>query len=314
MTTKRQLLPREIQVAAEVQGALVHEAPVVALESAVITHGLPYPRNLELARELEGAVRAAGATPATVAVIDGEIRVGLSDRDLIRLAESRANLKVSLRDMATAIVQRSCGGTTVAATMFAAARAGIVVFATGGIGGVHKESPYDVSADLSALSAISMIVVCAGAKAILDLPATLEYLETLGVPVVGYGTDEFPGFYSRESGLKVSLRLDSPAAIADYWAAHCSLGRSGSVLVANPIPEASGIARSEMEPLIARASTEARRSLVHGQALTPFLLERVRELSNGRSLQANEALLLNNGRLAAEIAAAITKESNRKEI
>jgi pseudouridine-5'-phosphate glycosidase len=294
-----------ILIAPEVTLTLKDRGSVVALESAVITHGLPHPRNIELARDLERAVRDGGATPATVAVLDGTIRVGLSDRELARLAESKSKLKIGPRDLTTAIVQKSSGGTTAAATMFAASGAGIQVFATGGIGGVHRENSFDVSADLRALADIPMIVVCAGAKAVLDLPATLEYLETLCVPVIGYGTGEFPAFYSRDSGLPASLRLDSPHAIAEYWRIHQSLGLPGSMLVANPIPETDEIPRSDMEPIIARASQEARDRKIHGQALTPFLLERVRELSAGRSVRANEALLLNNARLAAKIANAI---------
>jgi pseudouridylate synthase len=289
----------------EISRAIEGDAPIVALESTVLTHGLPYPQNLQLAHDMEAAVRGAGAIPATVALLDGKIRIGLTDQELARLANSKSNLKVSRRDLATAIVTRSSGGTTVAATMFAAAQAGIRVFATGGIGGVHKENPSDVSADLQALADTAMIVVCAGAKAILDLPATLEYLETMSVPVIGYKTDEFPAFYSRDSGLKVSLRLDSPEAIAEYWRTHRSLGLLRSVLVTNPIPEADAIPRFEMEPLIARASGEAQAKKIQGQALTPFLLQRVSQLSANKSLRANLALLLNNAKLAAQIAAAI---------
>lgn len=291
-----------IQLSTEVTRALTMGAPIVALESTVITHGLPQPQNLNLARDMEKQVRDAGAIPATVALLDGKIRLGLSDAELIRLSESESTLKVSHRDFATAIVKKANGGTTVAGTMLAANMSGIKVFATGGIGGVHKESPFDISTDLKALAETPMIVVCAGAKAILDLPATMEYLETMGVPVVGYQTDEFPAFYSRESGLKVSARLDSPNEIAEFAKAHWSLGLRSAILVTNPVPETESIPKSEMEPIIAKASVEAMEKEIHGQALTPFLLGRISELTKGKSLKANLALLLNNARLAGEIA------------
>jgi pseudouridine-5'-phosphate glycosidase len=252
---------------------------------------------------MEKTVRDAGATPATVALLDGQIHIGLSDAELVRLSESESTLKVSHRDFATAIVKKANGGTTVAGTMYAANMVGIKVFATGGIGGVHKESAFDISTDLRSLAEIPTIVVCAGAKAILDLPATLEYLETMGVPVVGYGTDEFPAFYSRESGLGVSARLDSPKEIADFAKAHWNLGMKGGILVTNPIPEKNAIAAAKMEPIIAKASAEAIEQGIHGQKLTPFLLGRISELTKGKSLKANLALLLNNARLAAQIAA-----------
>ena len=290
----------------EIARALNFGTPVVALESTVITHGLPQPQNLELARDMEQQVRDNDATPATVALLDGEIRIGLSDEELVRLSESTSTLKVSHRDFATAIVNKKNGGTTVAGTMFAAQLAGIKVFATGGIGGVHKESAFDISTDLRALAEIPMIVVCAGAKAILDLPATLEYLETMGVPVVGYQTDEFPAFYSRESGLGVSARLDSPKEIADFAQAHWKLGMQSAVLVTNPVPETQAISKLEMEPMILKASAEAVDKGIHGQALTPFLLGRISELTEGKSLRTNLALLLNNARLAALIAGEMT--------
>ncbi len=295
-----------ILIAPEVSRALKSQAPVVALESTVITHGLPYPQNIQLARDMESTVRQEGAIPATTALLDGKIRVGLTDEDLARLAQSKSNLKVSRRDLATAITKKANGGTTVAATMFAASQAGIRVFATGGIGGVHRENSFDISADLPALADTVMLVVCGGAKAILDLPATLEYLETAGVPVIGYKTEEFPAFYSRESGLKVSLRLDSPQAIAEFWNTHRSLGMVKAVLVVNPVPEVDAVPRSEIEPMIAKASEEAQDQKIHGQALTPYLLQRVSELTGNKSMQANLALLRNNGKLAAQIAVAIS--------
>lgn len=294
------------QISTEIERALRMNTPIVALESTVITHGLPRPENLRLAREMEAAVRREGATPATVALLDGNIRIGLTDEELARLAEAPSPLKVSHRDFATAILKKVSGGTTVAGTMFAAHQVGIKVFATGGIGGVHKENPFDISTDLRALAETPMIVVCAGAKAILDLPATLEYLETMGVPVVGYQTDEFPAFYSRQSGLKVSVKLDSPKEIADFAQTHWSLGLPSAVLVANPAPETESVPRSEMEPVIAQASKEAQSQKIHGQVLTPFLLNRINELTNGKSMQANLALLLNNARLAAQISMSMT--------
>ncbi|HNE03883.1 MAG TPA: pseudouridine-5'-phosphate glycosidase [Anaerolineales bacterium] len=291
-----------IQLSVEVSRALTMGAPIVALESTVITHGLPQPQNLELARNMEQQVRDEKATPATVAVLDGKIRLGISDEELVRLSESQSTLKVSHRDFATTIVKKVNGGTTVAGTMLAANMSGIKVFATGGIGGVHKESAFDISTDLKALAETPMVVVCAGAKAILDLPATMEYLETMGVPVIGYKTDEFPAFYSRESGLNVSARLDSPEEIAEFAKAHWSLGLRSAILVTNPVPEADAISKSEMEPMIAQASAEAVEKGIHGQALTPFLLGRISELTKGKSLKTNLALLLNNARLAGEIA------------
>jgi pseudouridine-5'-phosphate glycosidase len=299
-----------VLITPEVSRAFKNHSPVVALESTVITHGLPYPQNIQLARDMESTVRKAGAVPATIALLDGKIRIGLTDQELNRLAQSKLNMKVSRRDLSTAIVKRASGGTTVAATMHIASHAGIRVFATGGIGGVHKESSFDISTDLHTLADTAIIVVCAGAKAILDLPATLEYLETVGVPVIGYKTEEFPAFYSRESGLKVNLRLDSPQAIAEFWRTHKALVMVNAVLVANPIPEADAIPRSEIEPIIAKASREAHEKKIHGQALTPYLLQRVNELTGNKSLRANLALLLNNGRLAAQIATAISNSQN----
>lgn len=290
------------QLSTEITRALNMGVPIVALESTVITHGLPHPQNLELARDMEKQVRAMDAIPATVALLDGKVRLGLSDEELIRLSESESPLKVSHRDFATAIVKKADGGTTVAGTMLASFLSGIKVFATGGIGGIHKESAFDISTDLKALAETPMVVVCAGAKAILDLPATLEYMETMGIPVIGYQTNEFPAFYSRESGLNVSARLDTPKEIAEFAKHHWNLGLRSAVLVTNPVPETDSIPMSEMEPVIAQASAEAIEKGIHGQALTPFLLSRISELTKGKSLKANLALLLSNARLAGEIA------------
>ena len=289
-------------------------SPVVALESTVLTHGLPRPQNLQLARDMEKAVREKGATPATIGFLDGQLHIGLGGSELERLANEKDVLKVGPRDFATVIAKKICGGTTVAGTMLACKHAGIKVFATGGIGGVHRDAPFDISADLQALATIPMIVVCAGAKAILDLPATLEYLETMSVPVVGYGTDEFPAFYSRESGLDVSVRCDSPDEIVEFARAHWDAGLQSAVLVANPVLEAEAIPRSKMEPYIEQANREAHEAGIHGKEVTPFLLQRMNELTDGKSMQANLALLLNNARLAAQIAKSLHAKQRQKLI
>jgi pseudouridine-5'-phosphate glycosidase len=294
-------LPASFLIQDEVQRALRLNQPVVALESTVITHGLPHPTNLALARDMEAAARDEGAIPATVAVLDGVIRVGLTDSELQEVA-SRSTMKVSRRDFAAAIAKKASGGTTVAGTMFAAHKVGIQVFATGGIGGVHKEARFDVSPDLQALASTQMIVVCAGAKSILDLPSTLEMLETMGVPVLGYGTDEFPAFFSRQSGFKTSARADSPQEVADFARAHWGIGMPSAILVCQPIPAENEIPRSEIDPIEEIASREAQEKKIGGQALTPFLLQRVNELTKGKSMRANLALLLNNAHLAAQIA------------
>jgi pseudouridine-5'-phosphate glycosidase len=286
--------------------------PIVALESTVLTHGLPRPQNLQLAHDMEQSVRNEGATPATIGFLDGSLHVGLSDVELEKLANEENVYKVGPRDFATVIAKKACGGTTVAGTMLASQHANLKVFATGGIGGVHRDAPFDISADLQALASIPMIVVCAGAKAILDLPATLEYLETMSVPVIGYGTDEFPAFYSRESGLEVSVRLDTPQQIVEFASAHWNAGLHSAVLVANPVPETEAISKSEMEPYIEQANREAREQGIHGKALTPFLLPRISELTGGKSMQANLTLLLNNARLAAQITKAFYHNGTRK--
>jgi len=298
----------------EIVHALQSNTPVVALESTVITHGLPRPKNVQLARDMEAAIRLEGAMPVTIAVINGKVRIGLTGDELVRLAEAKSPLKVSHRDLATAIVKKASGGTTVAGTMLLALHAGIKVFATGGIGGVHKENASDISTDLRALAETPMIVVCSGAKAILDLPATLEYLETMGVPVVGYQTNKFPEFYSRDGNLDVSVRLDSPQEIAEFAQAHWSLGLRSAVLVTNPIPATDAIPKSELEPIIRQASKEATEKKIHGQALTPYLLQRISELTNERSLRANLALLRNNARLAAQIAKAVAVNQRQRTI
>jgi len=281
--------------------------PIVALESTVITHGLPRPQNLQLALDMEQAVHTNGATPVTIAVLDGILRVGLSKQEMERLSNEKAPRKISRRDFATAILKKECGGTTVAGTMFAAHQAGIHVFATGGIGGVHEVETLDISADLQALADTPMIVVCAGAKAILNLPATLEYLETMSVPVVGFGTDEFPAFYSRQSGLPVSVRLDTPDEVVQFSNAHWGLGLKSAVLVCLPLLPEEELPSEKVDWAIKQARQEAHDKNVHGQPLTPFLLARLSELTNGDSLKANLKLLLNNARLGAQIALAYSE-------
>lgn len=298
-------LPAPFVVKDDVQRALKQNRPVVALESTVLTHGLPHPTNLALGRDMEAAVLADGATPATIGVLHGTVRVGLTDAELAELAQAAAAMKVSRRDFAAAVVKKASGGTTVAGTMFAADKVGIKVFATGGIGGVHREARFDVSPDLQALASTRMIVVCAGAKSILDLPSTLEMLETNGVPALGYGTDEFPAFFSRRSGFKTSARVDSPQEAADFARAHWEIGMPSAVLVCRPISAEDEIPREEIDPVEEQASREAQERGIGGQALTPFLLQRVNELTDGKSMRANLSLLLGNARLAAQIAKAM---------
>jgi pseudouridine-5'-phosphate glycosidase len=295
-------LSKAFSVSIEIASAQRTGRPIVALESTVITHGLPQPQNLALAQDMEAAVRSMGALPATISVLDGKILVGASPDQLQRLASTGEAVKVSLRDFATAINSGKAGGTTVAGTLFAAEKAGIKVFATGGIGGVHKEYSYDVSTDLQALASIPMIVVCAGAKSILDLRATLEVLETLGVPVIGYGTDHFPEFFSRGREFPVSIRLNTPEEIAGFARTHWSLGLNSALLVCQPIPEIHALDPQLANAAEEIASREAQEKKIRGQALTPFLLRRVNELTDGKSLRANLELLLNNARLAAQIA------------
>ncbi len=283
----------------------------VALESTVISHGLPYPENLQTARELEAVVRDHGATPATIALLDGQIRVGLDEEALQRLATEKDVAKVSRRDLPVVLARRGLGATTVAATMYAAYLAGIQVFGTGGLGGVHRgaSTTFDISADLTELAQTPVIVVCAGAKAILDLPLTLEYLETLGVPVIGYGTDELPAFYSRKSGLKLEARADSPAEVARIARAKWDLGLKGGLVVAVPPPAEADLPAELINRAIERALIQADEAGVHGKDVTPFLLEAVRQNTEGRSLDTNVALLKNNVAVAAQIALALAEEN-----
>ncbi|WBU57863.1 pseudouridine-5'-phosphate glycosidase [Paracoccus sediminicola] len=296
----------------EVAEALRTGAPVVALESTIITHGMPYPQNLEMARQVETTIRAEGATPATIAVIEGRIRIGLDDDAMQRLAKtpSAQVMKLSRADLAVCVATGRTGATTVAATMICAHRAGIGVFATGGIGGVHRgaESSFDISADLQELSQTPVTVICAGAKAILDLPKTLEVLETLGVPVIAFGQDELPAFWSRDSGLRAPLRMDDPAEIARAAATRAALNLPGGQLVANPIPEDAEIPRATIAPIVDQALADAARHRIAAKAVTPYLLQRIFELTEGRSLAANIDLVMNNARLGARIAIAGSRQ------
>lgn len=293
----------------DVDEALRNGRAVVALESTIISHGMPYPQNVETAHAVESVVRDTGGTPATIAIMDGAFHVGLSADEIERLGTERDVMKVSRRDIGLALATRRTGATTVATTMIGAYRAGIRLFATGGTGGVHRgyTESLDMSADLPELGQTPVAVVSAGVKSILDIPRTMEYLETVGVPVVTWASDQFPAFYSRESGFESPLRLDSPESIAAMLQAHWSMPSAGGVLVANPIPAADEIAYGEIEAIIQRAVGEATERGIHGKDVTPFLLGRIVELSGGKSLTANIALVKNNARLATEIAVALAR-------
>jgi pseudouridine-5'-phosphate glycosidase len=297
-------LPEYFDVASDVAAALSTGAPVVALESTIVSHGMPYPENLETALAVERIVREGAAVPATIAVIGGRVKVGLTEDEFERIGRASDVLKLSRADLPHAIAAHRDGATTVAATMLLANLAGLRVFATGGVGGVHRGAgrTFDISADLYELARTPVTVVCAGAKALLDLPATLEVLETLGVPAIVYRSEEFPAFWSRESGLPSPLRYDSAREIARFVQTQRSLGLSSGALVANPIDPGDEIPRAEMEPCIAAAAAEAEEAGIRGKAVTPWLLERIGRLTSGRSLAANAALVKSNARLAAEIA------------
>ena len=296
-----------LHIGPDVAAALAAGRPVVALESTIISHGMPWPQNAQTALRVQAAVREAGAVPATTAVIDGRLCAGLDDAQIERLARAGTTTpKASRRDLPVLIAQGRSGTTTVAATMIIAAAAGIRVFATGGIGGVHRGAAQtmDISADLQELARTPVAVVCAGAKSILDLPLTLEYLETHGVPVLGYGTEMLPAFFCRDSGLKLDARLDSPAEIAQVMRAQWASGLGGGLLVCNPIPEQHALPRAVVDAAIDTALAEAAQQGIAGKAVTPFLLARVNALTGGDSLAANVALVLNNARLAAQVAVA----------
>ena len=293
----------------EVAAALHSGTPLVALESTVITHGLPYPENVSTALQMEAAVREGGAIPATIAIIQGRIHVGLNPEQIeyLALRPQHEIHKCSRRDLPLVLAQKLDGSTTVAGTMILAHLAGIAIFATGGIGGVHRGHPFDVSADLLELGRTPVTVVCSGAKSILDLPLTLEVLETQGVPVIGYQTDELPAFYSRTSGLRVSARLDTPVAIAQMIQARDQLGLATGILVTVPVPGAAELPTAEAERAITQAAREADEAGIYGAAATPWLLQRVAELTDGRSRTANQALLTQNGLVAGQIAAALAQ-------
>ena len=296
----------------EVKQAKESGKPIVALESTIISHGMPYPTNVQTAREVEEIVRSYGAVPATIAVLNGRIQIGLSDEDLEYLGrpENRDSIaKVSRRDLAYVLAQGRSGATTVAATMICANLAGIEVFVTGGIGGVHRgaEQTMDISADLTELAQTNVAVVCAGAKSILDLGLTLEYLETHGVPVVGYKTTEFPAFYSPTSGFQANFTLNNPTEVAVFVRTKWTLGMNGGVVIANPVPAESAMDAKEMEQVIAQALEESNRLHIQGKAVTPFLLDKIKELTGGKSLETNVVLVKNNARVGAQLAVELSK-------
>ncbi|MEM8917109.1 MAG: pseudouridine-5'-phosphate glycosidase, partial [Pseudomonadota bacterium] len=295
------------RASSDVSQALAQGKPLVALESTIIAHGMPFPRNLETAREVENVVRQAGAIPATIAVLEGQFVIGLTEAEIEQVARSPEMAKLSRRDLAIAVAQKSSGATTVAATMIGASMAGIRLFATGGIGGVHRgaEESFDISADLDELGRTPVAVVSAGAKAILDLPKTLEVLETKGVPVIGYRTDEFPAFYSSTSGLPVPHRCDDPTSIAAILRSMTALGQDAGMLIANPIPADQALEPDHINAIIEQALMAADQRAIAGRDVTPFLLAEVAKQSDGESLEANIALVKNNARLAAEIARAL---------
>jgi len=301
-------VPEFFRYSPDVARARNMDAPLVALETTVVTHGLPYPKNIELANDMEKEVCTHGAVPVTIGVLDGKIQIGMSSDQVIQLAKAEGIRKISHRDFAPAIAQSASGGTTVAGTLIAANAAGIRVFATGGIGGVHRDTSTDISADLPELARNPVIVVSAGAKAILDLPATLEYLETVSVPVIGYRTNDFPAFYSRKSGLPVSARADSVEEVANIAKTHWAMGSTGGILLVVPPPKEVALLPEEVSTAINQALAEARSKGVHGQKVTPFLLARVSELTGEASLKANLGLLLNNARVAAQVAVSIASK------
>ena len=288
----------------EVLAARAAGQPIVALESTIISHGMPYPQNVQTAREVEQMIRDGGAVPATIAIMDGKIRIGLSDDELEQLGNTSGVLKVSRRDLPYVLSQKKLGATTVAATMICADLADIRVFVTGGIGGVHRgaEISFDISADLQELAHTSVAVVCAGAKSILDIPLTLEYLETHGVPVISFGQPAFPAFYTRDSGLNADFQMDQTTDLANFIATKWQLGLHGGVIVANPVPEAEAMPKAEIDAMTEQALHEADEQGVSGKAVTPFLLERIKQLTGGRSLSTNIALVKNNAKLGAELA------------
>ncbi|HYF94153.1 MAG TPA: pseudouridine-5'-phosphate glycosidase [Symbiobacteriaceae bacterium] len=300
-----------LDVSAEVKTALEEGRPVVALESTIISHGMPFPENLAMARDVEAIVREEGAVPATIAIMDGRCKVGLSEAELQRLATEKQVVKASLRDLPVVLARRGLGATTVASTVTIAEAAGIRLFVTGGIGGVHRGNPaapaqvWDVSADMTVLGRSTTTVVCAGAKSVLDIPATLEMLETLGVTVLGFGTDRFPGFYTRDAGHGVDARVDTPAEAAAIISARRATGLKGCVLVVNPVPEAEALDAAEVEQHIQAALADMVCEGIGGKDVTPYLLARMKEVTGGRSLAANLSLIRSNARVGARIAVAV---------
>jgi pseudouridylate synthase len=296
-----------LQFSPEVQAARAAGKPVVALESTIISHGMPYPQNVQTAREVEQLIRDAGAVPATIAIIEGRICIGLSDEQLELLGQARDAIKVSRRDLAYVLAAKKLGATTVAATMICAKLAGIEVFVTGGIGGVHRgaETSFDISADLQELARTGVAVVCAGVKSILDIGLTLEYLETHGVPVVSVGQAAFPAFFTRDSGFKADFQLDAPEEQARFIRTKWQLGLEGGVVVSNPVPEAAAMKNEEIDAIIAQALREADQQGVKGKLVTPFLLARIKELTGGRSLATNIALVKHNAVVGAKLAVAL---------
>lgn len=299
-------LPHAYNISKELLISQKLGTPIVALESAVITHGLPRPTNHELAANLEADIRAEGAMPATIALLEGQIKVGLTPSELEKLSNLDKTRKISPRDFGIALANKLSGGTTVAATLHVAHQAGIRVFATGGIGGVHRGSTFDVSADLPQLGKTPVLVVCAGAKSILDLPATREVLETQGVPVIGYQTDDFPAFYTRSSGMPVDYRVDTPEEAAAIATQSWDAGIQSAVLLVVPPPEETALPEAQMEEAVLAAIAEAEELGIHGAATTPFLLQRMSEITKGDSLTANLALLRNNAKVAAKVAVAMS--------
>jgi pseudouridine-5'-phosphate glycosidase len=296
-----------LKLSPDVERGVEAGSAVVALESAVISHGLPHPTNLTTARRMEAIIREQGALPATVAVLGGSLRVGLTDAELVHMATAKQIRKASRRDLPVLVSSGGDGGTTVAATAIIASWAGIEVFATGGIGGVHRDSPFDISNDLPTLASVPVAVVCAGAKSVLDLGATLEWLETAGVSVIGYGTDEFPSFYSRTSGLSVDARADSAEEAAAIIHAGLRMRQPGGMLVAVPVPAGSALSPEYVEAAVASALSEAQARSIEGSASTPFLLDWMGRYTDGRSIRANVALLENNARVAAQISVALKR-------
>ncbi len=294
----------------EVQHALANNLPVVALETTIISHGMPYPQNVQMAKEVEQIIRDNGAVPATIGLMDGKIKIGLNEAELEEFATNKSVEKVSRRDFPYILTSGKIGATTVAATMIAAQMAGIKIFATGGIGGVHREGEVtmDVSADLTELAQTNVAVICAGAKSILDIGRTLEYLETHGVPVIGYKCSEFPSFYSRESGFGVDFNLESPEAVASMLAAKWELGLNGGAVIANPVPQEHALNFAEIEAVILKALAEAKENNITGKKVTPFILDKVKQLTAGKSLQTNIALVKHNAEVAAKIAAALASK------